>query len=92
MGFPLDYTRNCVVKAEQKGASYDDARLSLLGNSCQLGVVAWLIMQVMVPLGLCKKRSLQELVNEFTPGKGSNFYHAKSHPLVLTPLPSFESC
>ncbi|CAK9076967.1 Tyr recombinase domain-containing protein (Fragment) [Durusdinium trenchii] len=44
MGFPLDYTKNCVVKAEQKGRSYDDARLSLLGNSWQVGVVAWLIM------------------------------------------------
>ena len=87
MGFPLDYTKNCVVKAEQKGSSYDDARLSLLGNSWQVGVVAWLIMQLMVPLGLCLKRSLQELVNEFTPGKGSSFYHVLMRP----PFPGRQS-
>lgn len=26
MGFPLDYTKHCVVKSEQTGVAYDDAR------------------------------------------------------------------
>ena len=80
MGFPLEYTKNCVVKSEQSGAKYDDARLSLLGNSWQVGVVAWLIMQLMAPLGLCTKRSLQSLMDEFTPGKGTSFYHVLLRP------------
>lgn len=87
MGFPLHYTRNCVTKAEQKGDSYDDARLSLLGNSWQVGVVAWLILQLMWPLGLCPKRSLQSLVDEFTPGKGTSLYHV----LLRPPFPGRQS-
>ena len=80
MGFPLDYTKHCVVKNEQKGATYDDARLTLLGNSWQVGVVAWLVLQLMMPLGLCRNWSLQELVDEFTPGQGRSFYHVLMRP------------
>ena len=80
MGFPLDYTKNCVVKAEQKGQDYNDARLTLLGNSWQVGVVAWLILQLMHPLGLCRKWTLQTLVEQFTPGRGVSFYHVLMRP------------
>ena len=80
MGFPLGYTRNCVVKAEQQGETYEDTRLTLLGNSWQVGVVAWLILQLMFPLGLCKPWSLQTLVNQFIPGWGQSFYHVLLRP------------
>ena len=84
MGFPLDYTRNCVQKSEQKGMTYEDVRLTLLGNSWQVGVVAWLVLQLMLPLGLCRAWTLQDLVNEFTPGQGRSFYHVLMRP----PFPS----
>ena len=80
MGFPLEYTKNCVVKAEQKGQAYEDARLTLLGNSWQVGVVAWLILQLMIPLGLCRRWSLQTLVDQFIPGHGQNFFHVLTRP------------
>ena len=72
------------VKAEQKGLAYDDARLTLLGNSWQVGVVARLVLQLMAPLGLCLKTTLQALVDEFTAGKGNTLYQVRMRP----PFPS----
>ena len=43
MGFPVGYTAPCVPKAEQQGEKYDDSRLSLIGNSWQVGVIVWLL-------------------------------------------------
>ena len=55
-------------------------RLTLLGNSWQVGVVAWLILQLMLPLGLCRRWTLQALVEQFTPGRGHSFYHVLLRP------------
>lgn len=38
MGFPVDYTRQCAPKAEQKGEHYEDIRMSMIGNSWHVGV------------------------------------------------------
>ena len=46
MGFPIDYTRQCVPKMEQKGENYEDIRMSMIGNSWHVGVVSWLIGQL----------------------------------------------
>lgn len=35
LGFPVGYTANCLPKGQRKGESYNDVRLTLLGNTCQ---------------------------------------------------------
>ena len=70
MGIPVGYTRPCVCKQDQKGDSWNDIRLTLVGNSWQVGVIAWLVYQLGYKLGLCRPRSLQDIVNALTPGRG----------------------
>jgi hypothetical protein len=39
-------------KSDHNTLAHEDARLSLLGNSWSVGVVAWLLSQLLVWLGL----------------------------------------
>ena len=71
MGFPINYTKHCAVKAEQQGPEYEDARMSMIGNSWHVGVVAWLIGQLTQQLGVGPKMTLQDIVDATTPGKAS---------------------
>ena len=80
MGFPHDYTKHCLPKAEQKGQDFEDCRLTLLGNSWHVVVVTWLVEQLGVQLGLIGRRSLQELVDTFVPGLGSSVFHVLTRP------------
>ena len=68
MGFPIGYTAPCLPKGQQKGDEYEDARLTLLGNSWQVGVIVWLLAQLFAPLGLCGKLSVAEIIKRLTPG------------------------
>ena len=80
MGFPVGYTAPCVPKAEQKGELYEDSRLSLLGNSWQVGVIVWLLGQLCAPLGLCEPANVEEIIKRTTPGQG-----AQLQSLLLRP-------
>ena len=68
MGFPLHYTAPCLGKRESKGSKYNDARLTLLGNSWSVPVVAWLLNQLFSPLGICQKFDPQGIVDLCRPG------------------------
>eukprot|EP00435_Cladocopium_sp_Y103_P058354 s184_g20.t1 len=68
MGFPLHYTSPCFPKGRQKGADYNDARLSLLGNSWSVPVVAWLIGQLLGRLGIIPTPSPQDILDNLKPG------------------------
>lgn len=68
MGFPTGYTSQCLKKALHGSAQHEDCRLTLLGNSWQVGVVAWLLSQLLVPLGVIDELPLQDLVNRLAPG------------------------
>ena len=46
-----------------------DARLNLIGNSWQVGVVSWLIAQLAVLLGLIPPVGVQDIIDRLTPGK-----------------------
>eukprot|EP00435_Cladocopium_sp_Y103_P018392 s123_g4.t1 len=70
MGFPVGYTAPCLPKGEQKGETYEDSRLTLLGNSWQVGVIAWLLCQLCGPRGLCKMLSVDDIIKALTPGAG----------------------
>eukprot|EP00435_Cladocopium_sp_Y103_P064632 s325_g26.t1 len=69
MGFPSNYTVQCMKKQQHGSQEHEDARLTLVGNSWHVGVVAWLISKLLRPLGLCHNLNLQELVNIMTPGR-----------------------
>ena len=46
MGFPLNFTAGCLPKSKQKGSEYNDCRLTLLGNSWNVIVIASLFSQL----------------------------------------------
>ena len=68
MGFPLHYTAACLPKGLRNGAGYNDARLSLLGNSWSIPVVTWLIGQLLRTLGLGVDVSPQQILDSLSPG------------------------
>ena len=80
MGFPLNYTRMCVPKQEQKGWECENIRLSLLGNSWRVGVIVWMLGQLCHPLGLCPELCPQRVVEILTPG-----FSSRLQSLLLRP-------
>lgn len=68
MGFPAGYTNQCYAKALQGTLGHEDCRLTLVGNSWHVGVIAWLLSQLLVPLGLISPLSLQDIVTRLAPG------------------------
>ena len=73
MGFPLNYTKACVVKSQQKGWDFENARMTLLGNSWQVGVITWLLGCLFFPLGLCPALSPKDVIARLSPGQGASF-------------------
>eukprot|EP00438_Fugacium_kawagutii_P004168 Skav224689 [mRNA] locus=scaffold3171:104306:107602:+ [translate_table: standard] len=68
LGFPLDYTKQCLPKARHGTADHTDARLTLLGNTWCIPVISWLLGCLVFPLGLCPALSLQQIVSRLCPG------------------------
>ena len=68
MGFPKDYIMNCVAKGQQGSQAHLDTRLSLVGNSWNVSVVAWLLSQLGQLLGFHSELSLGEIVTRTSPG------------------------
>ena len=72
LGFPPNYTRQCMKKVHHGTEQHNDCRLTLTGNSWSVGVVAWLISQLMIRLGIMSPLSLQDIVDNLTPGKAKD--------------------
>eukprot|EP00438_Fugacium_kawagutii_P024162 Skav223371 [mRNA] locus=scaffold1536:180534:185737:+ [translate_table: standard] len=87
LGFPLGYTSNCLPKTERKGASYNDCRLTLLGNSWSVPCVAWLLNQLLHPLGFCPEMSPQDILDACRPD-GSSTIQGRLLRLPLGPQPA----
>ena len=87
MGIPVGYTRPCVGKQEQQGDNWNDIRLTRVGNSWQVGVIAWLVYQLAFKLGICRPHTVQDIVDKLTPGKGT---HLQS--LLLRPPVGVHGC
>eukprot|EP00438_Fugacium_kawagutii_P032414 Skav234917 [mRNA] locus=scaffold840:917441:922639:+ [translate_table: standard] len=68
MGFPLHYTSPCLPKGQRKGTLFSDTRLSLLGNSWNVPVVAWLLGQLFGRLGMIRTPTPQDVMNSLKPG------------------------
>ena len=72
LGFPAHYTKACFKKADQGSTAHQDARLTLLGNTWCVPVIAWLLSTLLVRLGFMGPISVQELVERIRPGGGQN--------------------
>ena len=70
LGFPLDYTLQAWSKSDRKRDSvgWEDCRLSLLGNSWSVQVIAFLLKNLLEPRKLCDNVSLQDLQLRCQPG------------------------
>ena len=54
----------------------------VIGNTWHVGVVAWLLSQLLAPLGLIMPVSVQELVERLTPGKNAHLQALLLRPPV----------
>ena len=70
LGFPTGYTRNVLPKNEAKGnpQKMEDIQMTLLGNTWSVAVVAFLLLQLLRPLGLCVTESLHQLLSSLFGG------------------------
>eukprot|EP00438_Fugacium_kawagutii_P022658 Skav224882 [mRNA] locus=scaffold1112:251630:257035:+ [translate_table: standard] len=73
MGFPKDYTIACVPKQQQGTSAHLDMRLTLIGNSWNVTVVAWLLSSLGSILGLNASLSVQDIVRRTSPGSTTSF-------------------
>eukprot|EP00438_Fugacium_kawagutii_P006265 Skav222652 [mRNA] locus=scaffold997:226050:228398:- [translate_table: standard] len=89
MGFPLHYTAPCLPKSKRGSQDHADTRLSLVGNSWNVPVVAWLLGQLLGPLGIVVTPSPQQVLDATLPGS-----HGVTQGLLArTPLrPAREPC
>lgn len=69
MGFPVHYTAGCVPKQERGRDGYNDCRLTLVGNSWSVPVVACLLNQLFATLGMMSPWSPQDVLDELQPGR-----------------------
>lgn len=67
LGFPAQYTANCVAKSQRKSQAAEDERRALLGNTWSVPVVAWLLSQLTAVLGLSAPHTPQEVMNKLKP-------------------------
>ena len=80
LGFPIHYTANCVPKAHQKGEQYQDTRLSLLGNTSSVPIVAWLLAKLGHQLGLIPHFSPTRTNQAARPGGGTHLQTILTRP------------
>ena len=88
LGFPMNYTQQCVPKAERVGQRYEDIRKTLLGNSWSVPVVVCLVKQLLERLGLAPRLSIQGVVDQLTPGAGSSLQSILRRPPVRREVPT----
>ena len=85
MGFPKGYSVACYPKAVQKTQAWQDERLTLVGNSWNVFVIAWLLGQLCGMLGLAPQFSLQQVMQQCSPGGGQGLQSFLLRPFMRTP-------
>ena len=71
MGFPKDYSLQCMSKQFHGQPKHEDERKSLIGNSWNVTVVTWLLAQLGYQLGLCPLLTPQQAVQATAPGRSA---------------------
>lgn len=87
LGFPKGYTRQCLPKAQQDTQQHRDCRATLLGNSWNVSIVAWLLSQLGSVLGLNEVMSPDQVVTRTSPGPNHTFQGFLSRPLMTARRP-----
>ena len=91
MRFPKNYTRRLFKNKEAVSETKrEDERLSAIGNTWAVPVVAWLLKELLVVRGWCDPLSLQEVVDRCGPYGGAPSLHSQpaKKGKVECPLPS----
>lgn len=70
LGFPVNYTSGCLAKQLRGHASYNDCRLTLLGNTWSVPVIAALLNQLFATMGMMSLWECQDILDELSPGHG----------------------
>ena len=89
MFFPKDFTQHCASKTfrDTQPQLTEDLRLTLIGNSWHVGVVACLIQPLLEKLGLSRPKSVEEVLSPFLPGGGSDVSSLLLRPGFERPQP-----
>ena len=82
MGFPRDYTMQCLPKKDHGSAFHLDTRLTLIGNSWNVTVISWLLGQLGRLLGLNPTFSLEDIVKRCSPGCDTDLSTFLYRPLL----------
>ena len=69
LGFPLHYTATCSPKSDRKKEEYNDIRLSLLGNTWSVPVVAYLLSHLFSWLGWIEAVTPQSILDACCSGQ-----------------------
>ena len=85
MGFPMNYTFQCMSKQFHGTEAHLDERKTLVGNTWNVTVVTWLLSQLGGQLGLCSFLSPQEAVDVTTPGSSHTVAGLLQRPPLTAP-------
>ena len=85
MGFPREYTFQCMSKQFHGTPSHLDERKTLIGNTWNVTVVTWLISQLGGQLGLSPFLSPQQAVERTTPGRSATVTGVLQRPPMVAP-------
>lgn len=74
MFFPINYTFHCCSKTVRKQSirEWEDVRMSLLGNSWHVGVVSFLLQELLSQHQLLEHVSLHQMLNKLRPGSSTS--------------------
>ena len=89
LGFPPNYTLQCLKKGDQGTISHEDCRLTLLGNSWAVGVIAWLLGQLLQQLRVIEPIRLSTIVDSLTPGRAQQLQSLLQRPPLGQGTPTF---
>ena len=82
MGLPVGYTQMCAPKSQRKSSECNDKRLTLVGNSWAVPIVAWLIGQLLSSRGVGRALSPSEIMDRLMLD-GNPYIHSR---LMRPPL------
>ena len=82
MGFPKGYTAQCMPKSKHGSQAYQDCRLTLVGNSWNVTIIAWLLSRLGARLGLNPNLRVQDLVERTAPGSETDFQTYLQRPMM----------
>ena len=91
LGFPRQYTQQCMPKSKQGTTEHTDCRLTLLGNSWNVTVISWLIAQLASRLGMIAPMTAQDCVNATAPGSSRELASFLQRPMMRGPSKTLKS-